>query len=176
MPPLFVEKNIGIQKFKHDPSLSEERDREDRDSGPTAARRAATRPTCRSRWTSTTTDRVDDRRTGSDSEITGSAGPGRRPGLVGRHRARADRSDRGSLRVGRRSARGQRHPAAAAATKTVGGRYVFHHMTYSSVQMGERGSADEAREQLADSRGRTQRRHLPAGSRPAAAGRIRRSR
>src|SRR5215467_14742213 len=24
MPPWFVEKNIGIQKFKHDPSLSEE--------------------------------------------------------------------------------------------------------------------------------------------------------
>src|SRR5580765_531463 len=24
MPPFFVEKNIGIQKFKHDPSLSEE--------------------------------------------------------------------------------------------------------------------------------------------------------
>ena len=24
MPPLFVEKNIGIQKFKHDPSLSDE--------------------------------------------------------------------------------------------------------------------------------------------------------
>jgi hypothetical protein len=29
------------------------------------------------------------------------------------------------------------------ATRTVGGRYVFHHMTYSSVQLGERGSADE---------------------------------
>ena len=24
MPPLFVEKNIGIQKFKHDPSLSDD--------------------------------------------------------------------------------------------------------------------------------------------------------
>src|SRR5438046_9872933 len=31
----------------------------------------------------------------------------------------------------------------AGWSKTVGGRYVFHHMTYSSVRLGERGSADE---------------------------------
>jgi hypothetical protein len=29
------------------------------------------------------------------------------------------------------------------STNTVGGRYGFHHMTYSSVQMGERGTGDE---------------------------------
>jgi hypothetical protein len=33
--------------------------------------------------------------------------------------------------------------SASRRHETVGGRYVFHHMTYSSVQMGERGSGDE---------------------------------
>ena len=42
MPPWFVEKNIGIQRYKGDPSLSEERDRHDREVG--RQRRAARQP------------------------------------------------------------------------------------------------------------------------------------
>ena len=96
-------------------SVAERRgDREDRDSGPTAARRAATPPTCRSRSTSTTTDKwtigEPDLILKSRDVLVPAAGPG----LVGRHRPGADRSDRRSLRVGRRSARGERHSARAA--------------------------------------------------------------
>ena len=41
MPPWYIEKDIGIQQYKNDISLSDEEDREDRARGPTAARRAA---------------------------------------------------------------------------------------------------------------------------------------
>ena len=42
MPPWYVEKNIGIQKFHDDPSLTAERDRDDREVG--RQRRAAGQP------------------------------------------------------------------------------------------------------------------------------------
>ena len=54
MPPWFVEKNIGIQGFKQDPSLSDAGDRDDREVGRLAARRAAILPTCRRRSISRT--------------------------------------------------------------------------------------------------------------------------
>ena len=67
-------------------------------------------------------------------------------------------------------------PHDRSATSTVGGRYVFHHMTYESIVEGERASsgAERGRQQLADSRGRPQRRHLSAGSRTPARGAFRR--
>ena len=49
MPPWYIEKGIGIQHYKNDISLSDERGREDRRSGRTAVRRAAIPPTCRRR-------------------------------------------------------------------------------------------------------------------------------
>ena len=56
----------------------------------------------------------------------------------------------------------------SGGTKTVGGRYVFHHMTYRAPPRRARHGR-RIRQQLADSRSRPQRRHLPAGSRPAPA-------
>ena len=47
MPPWYIEKNIGIQAYKNDPSLSPSEIRS-LPNGPTAVRRAATTPTCRS--------------------------------------------------------------------------------------------------------------------------------
>ena len=57
---------------------------------------------------------VDDRRAGSGPAVAGRDRAGDRSRQVGRLRARADRAHRGSLRVGGRSARGQRHSAEAA--------------------------------------------------------------
>src|SRR5690242_9350438 len=53
MPPWYIEKNVGIQKYKNDPSLS---DAEIATIGrwQTPARRRATPPTCRRRESSTT--------------------------------------------------------------------------------------------------------------------------
>jgi hypothetical protein len=48
MPPWYVEKNIGIQQFHNDPSLSDDEIAKIA-SGSTPARRAATPPTCRRR-------------------------------------------------------------------------------------------------------------------------------
>ena len=90
MPPWYIEKNIGIQKFKNDPSLSDDGDRARSRSGPTAARRAATRPTCRRRrvyadrksWAIGTPDLI--------VKTTDITVKGERARLVGRDSARAD--------------------------------------------------------------------------------------
>ncbi|MGC4083902.1 MAG: hypothetical protein QM736_17770 [Vicinamibacterales bacterium] len=57
MLPWYMEKNIGIQKYKYDPSLSAEGVREDREGG--RRRRAARqiRPTCLRRASGTTRTR-----------------------------------------------------------------------------------------------------------------------
>ena len=145
MPPLFVEKNIGIQKFKHDPSLTDERDRDDRASGSTPARRAATRPTCRRRSISTTTEQAG--RIGEPdlvAEVERGPVPASAPdwwgdvGLV----PTGLTEDRYVSAVEVREVNDIPH---GGGTKTVGGRYVFHHMTYTSVSQGERGTGDERR-------------------------------
>ncbi len=46
MPPWYIEKDIGIQQYKDDPSLSEDEIARDRGNGWIAARRAETPPTC----------------------------------------------------------------------------------------------------------------------------------
>ena len=61
----------------------------------------------------------------------------------------------------------------AVPTNTVGGRYVLHHMTYSSVVPGAAAGSPRPqmrgrRHELADSRSRPQCRHLSARGRPAA--------
>jgi hypothetical protein len=106
MPPFFVEKNIGIQKFKHDPSLTEEqivKIGQWADSGAPRGNPAdMPKPLDfdeTDKWTIGEPDLI------LNPEVL--VPPPAR--LVGRYRAGADRSDRGSLRVGRRSARGERH-------------------------------------------------------------------
>ena len=47
MPPWFIDKHVGIQKFKNDPSLSDDGDRRRSSSGWTRARRKAILRTCR---------------------------------------------------------------------------------------------------------------------------------
>ncbi len=141
MPPFFVEKNIGIQKFKHDPSLSEEeiaRIAQWADSGAPRGNLAdMPKPLnfdTSDKWTIGEPDLVL-----KSKEITV---PAVRPDWWG---------DFGLLPTGLTE---DRYVSAVevrevndvphgAGTSTVGGRYVFHHMTYSSVQMGERGTADE---------------------------------
>ncbi len=130
MPPFFVEKNIGIQKFKHDPSLSEDE------------------IAMIGRWADAGAPRgnpadmpkplnFDD----SDKWTIGEV-PAVRPDWWG---------DFGLIPTGLTE---DRYVSAVevreindiprgGGTSTVGGRYVFHHMTYTSVKMGERGTGDE---------------------------------
>ena len=110
MPPFFVEKNIGIQKFKHDPSLSDEEVARVAmwvDNGAPRGNPADMPKALRLRRLR----QVDDRRARSDPEVQGRPGAGDGPGLVGRCRPDSDRTHPGSLRLGGRSARGQRYPA-----------------------------------------------------------------
>jgi mono/diheme cytochrome c family protein len=141
MPPFFVEKNIGIQKFKHDPSLSDEEIAAIARWADSGAPRgnAADLPKPLNfddsdKWTIGEPDMV----LKSKEVLVPASGPdwwgdiGLVPtGLT---------EDRYASAV---EVREINDIPRAGGTKTVGGRYVFHHMTYSSVQMGERGSGDE---------------------------------
>src|SRR5258708_7517168 len=141
MPPFFVEKNIGIQKFKHDPSLSDEeigKIAKWADSGaprgnPSDMPKALDFDTS-DKWTIGEPELIL-----TSKEIVV---PAVRPdwwgdfGLI----PTGLTEDRYASAVEVREVNDVPH---GGGTSTVGGRYVFHHMTYSSVQMGERGSADE---------------------------------
>jgi hypothetical protein len=141
MPPFFVEKNIGIQTFKHDPSLNEEeiaKVAKWADSGaprgnPSDMPKALDFDTS-DKWTIGEPDLIL-----TSKEI---AVPAVRPdwwgdfGLI----PTGLTEDRYASAVEVREVNDVPH---GGGTSTVGGRYVFHHMTYSSVQMNERGSADE---------------------------------
>ena len=115
---------------------------------------------------------VDDRGTGSGAAVAGSDRPGCRARQVGIDSGSCRRVSRktGTCRPSR-SERSTTFPSGGA-TNTVGGRYAFHHMTYSS--RGARASVSPAAPrkapQLADSRSRAQRRYLSARSRQAAGG------
>jgi hypothetical protein len=141
MPPFFVEKNIGIQKFKHDPSLTEDqiaRIAQWADSGAPRGNLADMPPPLHfddtDKWTIGEPDLV----LKSRDVLVPASGPdwwgdiGLVPtGLT---------EDRYVSAV---EVREINDIPKGGTTKTVGGRYVFHHMTYSSVLMGERGSGDE---------------------------------
>ena len=136
MPPWFVEKNIGIQKFKHDPSLSDEeiaRIAKWADSGAPRGNPADMPPP----QDFDERRHVDDWRTGS--------------GSASRRRSRSRRSVLTSGALSASCPTGLTEdryvsavevrevndiPADAARRSTVGGRYVFHHMTYSSLVAG----------------------------------------
>ncbi len=89
-------------------------DRPHRASGPTPARRAATRPTCRRRGCGTTAPAGRSATPDLVVRTSRHPGQGRRARLVGRDPADAHRPHRGPLRGGARSARGQRRRLRAA--------------------------------------------------------------
>src|SRR5262245_61033019 len=144
MPPWFVEKDIGIQKFKGDLSLSEDEIAtiaQWADNGAPRGNPADMPPAMNfeetDKWTIGEPDLVLRSRdvtvpaVGSDwwGDI----------GLV----PTGLTEDRYVSAV---EVREVNDIPRGGTTKTVGGRYVFHHMTYSSAVMsvqGERGSADE---------------------------------
>src|SRR5437016_10015928 len=144
MPPWFVEKDIGIQKFKKDLSLTDEEiDRVAKwaNSGAPRGNPADTPPAVHleesDNWTIGEPDLVV-----KSKEMTV---PASGPDWWG---------DVGLIPTGLTE---DRYVSAvevreindipkSGATKTVGGRYAFHHMTYSSLVPGEKGSepADES--------------------------------
>ncbi|OFW17941.1 MAG: hypothetical protein A3H97_11575 [Acidobacteria bacterium RIFCSPLOWO2_02_FULL_65_29] len=143
MPPFFVERNIGIQKFKHDPSLSEEEIAKVAKWADSGAPRGnvADMPPLRQfettdKWTIGEPDLVL-----RSKDVTV---PATAPDWWG---------DVGLVPTGLTE---DRYVSAVevrevndiprtGGTNTVGGRYAWHHMTYSSVVQGERapGAADE---------------------------------
>src|SRR6516162_10605603 len=143
MPPFFVEKNIGIQKFKHDPSLSDEEITKIARWADGGAPRGnpADMPKPRNfddsdKWTIGEPDLI----LKSKEVVVPASGPdwwgdiGLVPtGLTG---------DRYVSAV---EVREINDIPRTGPTKTVGGRFVFHHMTYVSLVPGERdaNSADE---------------------------------
>ncbi|MBI4477377.1 MAG: cytochrome c [Acidobacteria bacterium] len=140
MPPWFVEKNIGIQKFKNDPSLSDDeiaRIAKWVDSGAPGGDPADMPPPRdfdnSDKWTIGEPDLV----LRSPEVRVPAAGPDKwgSLGLV----PTGLTEDRYVSAV---EVREVNDIPKSGQTSTVGGRYVFHHMTYSSVLPGERGSAD----------------------------------
>src|ERR1700730_11028114 len=140
MPPWYVEKDIGIQKFKEDPSLSDEeiaRIAKWADSGAPRGN-PADMPTPRQfdstdRWTIGEPDLVvrskDVIVPGGGADKWGDSGVGP-TGLT---------EDRYASAV---EVREVNDIPKSGGTNTVGGRFVFHHMTYSSVVQGQRGGPD----------------------------------
>jgi hypothetical protein len=143
MPPWFVEKDLGIQHFKNDPSLTSEEIAKISTWADAGAPRgnpndmpAPLKFDDTDKWTIGEPDMV----LTSKEVLVPSTGPdwwgdvGLIPtGLT---------EDRYVSAV---EVREINDIPKAGPTKTVGGRYVFHHMTYSSIVPGEKGSgpADE---------------------------------
>ena len=91
MPPWYMEKNIGIQSFKNDPSLSDEeiaKIAKWADSGAPRGNPADMPPP--RKWEDA--EYMDDWHAGSDCEAPDDNREGEFAGLVGRDSARADRS------------------------------------------------------------------------------------
>src|SRR6516225_9624942 len=141
MPPFFVEKTIGIQHFKNDPSLSDEEIAKIAAWVDNGAPRGnpADMPKLLNfddsdKWTIGEPDLIL-----KSKEVQV---PAEGPDWWG---------DVGLIPTGLSE---DRYVSAVevreindiprgGGTKTVGGRYVFHHMTYTSVKMGEKGTGDE---------------------------------
>jgi mono/diheme cytochrome c family protein len=141
MPPFFVEKDIGIQKFKHDPSLTDEeiaKIAKWADGGaPRGNPAEMPKPLAfddSDKWTIGQPDLI----LKSREVLVPPSGPDwwGDIGLVPTGLAEDRYVSAVEVREINDIPRG-------GATRTVGGRYVFHHMTYSSVLLGERGSGDE---------------------------------
>lgn len=143
MPPWFVEKDIGIQKFKNDLSLNDEeiaRIAKWADGGAPrgnpADMPAPLQFDTSDKWTIGEPDLV----LRSPEVLVPAVGPDKWGdiGLV----PTGLTEDRYASAV---EVREVNDIPKTGGTSTVGGRFVFHHMTYSSVAQGERGSgsADE---------------------------------
>ena len=141
MPPFFVEKNIGIQKFKHDPSLSEDEilTIAKWTDGGAVRGNPADMPKPRDfddsdKWTIGEPDLI----LKSKEVLVPAVGPdwwgdvGLVPTGLTEERY-----------VSAVEVREVNDIPTTGATNTVGGRYVFHHMTYSSVMMGDKATGDE---------------------------------
>jgi len=143
MPPWFVEKNIGIQKFKKDPSLSDEeiaKVAKWADSGAPQGNPADMPPPLHfdstDKWTIGEPDLVL-----QSAEVTVPAVGPDKWGFLGLVPTGLT-EDRyvSALEVK------EVNDIPKGAINTVGGRYGFHHMSYSSVVQGERdqsGAVDE---------------------------------
>ena len=136
MPPWFVEKNIGIQKFKKDPSLSEDeiaKVAKWADSGAPRGNPADMPPPLQfdstDKWTIGEPDLV----LRSPDVTVPASGPDMwtSVGLV----PTGLTEDRYASAV---EVREVNDIPRGGGTSTVGGRYVFHHMTYASEVQGER--------------------------------------
>ena len=141
MPPWFVEQDIGIQKFKNDPSLTaaeKDKIRKWANSGAPRGNPADLPPPAKfddsEAWTIGEPDLVL-----KSKEVTvPSAGPDwwGDLGLI----ATGLTEDRYASAV---EVREVNDIPKDVPTKTVGGRFVFHHMTYTSVLPGEHDAGDE---------------------------------
>jgi hypothetical protein len=141
MPPWFVEMNIGIQEFKNDLSLSkEEIDKLAHwaDSRAPQGNPADMPPPLdfdsADRWTIGEPDLV----VRSPEVVVPAVGPDRWTGL--RFVPTGLAEDRYVAAV---EVREVNDVPRSEAANTVGGRYVFHHLNYSSVVQGENGAADQ---------------------------------
>jgi hypothetical protein len=139
MPPWFVEKNIGIQRFKDDPSLSEEeiaKIAKWADSGAPRGNPADMPPPLdfanANKWTIGEPDLI----VRSPEVVVPAQGPDKwgSLGLV----PTGLTEDRYVSAVEVREV----NDIPRGGTNTVGGRYGFHHMTYSSVVPGEGASPE----------------------------------
>ena len=164
MPPWFVERDLGIQHFKNDLSLSEaeiEKIAIWADSGAPLGNRADLPPALEfadaNEWVH--------RRAGSDPGIARGDRAGRRAGQVDLARHHPDRVDRGPLRRRGRGEGVQRHPA---------GRHRRHRrrpLRFPPHDLRRRRTGRLGRRvghPLPRPRGGPQRRHLPGAGRPAA--------
>jgi mono/diheme cytochrome c family protein len=137
MPPWFVEKNIGIQKFKNDASLSEEEIATIAkwvDSGAPRGNPADMPPPrhfeSTDKWTIGEPDLVL-----RSADVTVPAmGPDKWGSLGLVPTGLTDDRYASAVEV-----REVNDIPKSGATNTVGGRYGFHHMTYSSVVQSDRG-------------------------------------
>ncbi len=142
MPPWFVEKDIGIQKFKNDPSLTDEEIAKIvkwTNSGASRGNPSDMPPPLSfddsEKWTIGEPDLVL-----KSKEVTvPAAGPDwwGDAGLI----PTGLTEDRYVSAV---EVRELNDIPKAGPTKTVGGRYVFHHMTYSSTVPGQTSTGEEA--------------------------------
>ena len=143
MPPWYIEKNIGIQHYKNDPSLSDEEVAKIAKWADTGAPRGnmADMPAPRvfpdgAAWHAGEPDLIVE-----SPEITVKANA---PGLVGRVPADQDADHRRPLREVGRDPRGQQLLPTTSGRQTVGQRYVWHHLIWATAPVDESGDPLDA--------------------------------
>ena len=166
MPPWYIEKDIGIQHYKGDISLSAteiaaiaEWADNGAPRGEPVGETVAAEVADASGWEIGEPDLV---LTSPEIEVSAD-----RSGLVGSDGRDGNRSDRGSLRVGHRDARGQHVRGPARARHH---RRALRHPPPGHLAGGPRRRAGSRGGLLARARGGTQRRRLPSRLREAAEG------